>query len=124
MEGEVTLRPGHIEWDGFVEWARSRPESVQKVMREFPPGCIVRTVDNVILLCPAPGVSGTVVSYFENGRVRVSAPASIPHPEHGWGTLEPGDLISAEVDPKQLRLTSDVDLTREMVALALDGEIA
>ena len=52
-----------------IDWIRSRPPVVRDLMLKFPPSCLVRA--NTPLRHPAPGVIGKVVSYLENGNVRV-----------------------------------------------------
>lgn len=100
-------------------FARSRPESVQALMREWPPGATVKTKPGVVLLVPAPGVEGTVGSYFEDGKLGIAAPASIPHPKHGFGDAAVGEMLSAAVDPTQLVLVREDVCTRDDVAAAL-----
>jgi hypothetical protein len=51
------------------EWVRSRPRSVQALIRRFPLCCIVRA--NRPLASPPPGGTGMVVSYTELGEVGV-----------------------------------------------------
>lgn len=123
-----TLEQSIAEWEAQAaaldeagEWLRSRPEAIQRVAREFPPGCTVRTKPGVILLVPAPGVDGDVVSYYEDGHLGVAAPLSIPHPEHGWGDAEPGERAQAHVDPDLLELRGEPALTRADVAAMLEG---
>lgn len=107
-----------------IEWIRSRPESVQRLMIEWPPMCVVKTLPGVILLIPAPGVEGTVTSYYENGTLGVDAPMSIPHPTMGFkdrfGNDTHGEVIHAmNVDPGQLVLVREGLVTSEMVRGAL-----
>jgi hypothetical protein len=106
-------------WEEFAQFVRGRPESVQALMRDWPPTAIVRTRPGVTLLVPAPDVDGTVVSYFENGRLGVAAPITIPHPEHGFGAATPGEMAKAECSPDQLQLVREPLWTRDDVALAL-----
>ncbi len=47
----------------LIDWMRTQPEPVQRVMEKFPPRCTVRA--NIKLLCPAPGKTAKVVSYRE-----------------------------------------------------------
>lgn len=49
------------------EWVRSRPASVQVLMRRFPPACYVRPLRP--LVCPR--VEGVIFSYTEDGQVSV-----------------------------------------------------
>jgi hypothetical protein len=106
-------------WEEFAQFVRSRPDSVQALMREWPPMAIVRTRPGVVLLVPAPGIDGTVVSYFESGGLGVAAPITLPHPEHGFGAATPGDLTRAEVSPNQVQLVDEPIWTRVDVASAL-----
>lgn len=52
-----------------LEWIRSRPSCVQALMRKFPPSCKVLATRQ--LVCPAPGRTGVVASYFEDGTLSV-----------------------------------------------------
>lgn len=71
--------PWAIEWqsdpapDGAIEeiteWMRSRPCEVKEVMRRFPPACLVRALRP--LHTPAPGTTGLVWSYTEDGKLSV-----------------------------------------------------
>lgn len=106
-------------WPEFVEFVRSRPEGVQELMQEWPPLSIVRAIDGLTLLVPAPGVEGTVLSYFEDWRLGIVAPATIPHPEHGWGAIKPGDMLKAAVSPGMLILVREGMWTRADVERAL-----
>jgi hypothetical protein len=112
-------------WEEFVEYVRERPPVIQDLMRQWPPGAIVKTVPGVTLLIPAPGIEGTVNSYFEDGSLGIVAPTSIPHPEHGWGRdedgtpLEPGTLVAAAVDPAMLRLIREERWTKADIEEAL-----
>ena len=101
--------------DEFVRFVRSRPPSVQRLMREWPPLAVVRAREGVVLLVPAPGVEGTVQSYFEDGSLGVVAPATIPHPVHGWGDAEPGQMLKATVRPDQLEFVREGEWTRVAV---------
>lgn len=59
------------------EWIRTRPPIVQASLRDFPPGCVVKTKPTASKRIPAPGTMGILVSYFENGLVGVmQSPAS------------------------------------------------
>jgi hypothetical protein len=98
------------QWDEFVEFVRSRPAAIQRLMLIWPPYAMVRAKKDVTLLIPAPGVDGYVGSYVENGNLGIIAPTSVPHPEHGWGKdpetgepLPPGTMLSAECKPEVLR---------------------
>ncbi len=55
--------------DEGVAWIRSRPPSIQAIMRIFPPLCLVRATRP--LRCPAPGTVGYVYSYLEDGALYV-----------------------------------------------------
>lgn len=54
-----------------IEWIRTRPPSVQALMRRFPPGCLVRARARFLLLAPRPGELLPVHSYWEDGRISV-----------------------------------------------------
>lgn len=54
-----------------IEWMKTCPESIQAVMRWFPPLCKVQAANNVQVMVPRPGQIGTVVSYVENGNVTI-----------------------------------------------------
>jgi len=60
-----------------LEWMRTRPASVQALMRRFPPACHVRAIRP--LLCPAAGETAQVCSYWEDGRVGVAHPGQPRH---------------------------------------------
>lgn len=119
---------GDPNWPDFVEFVRERPPSVQALMREWPPLCVVKTRPGVVLLIPAPGVEGVVESYYENGTLGVSAPMSIPHPRHGFHApaagrdIEVGERVKAQnVRPDVLRLVREELWTRADVEEALRG---
>lgn len=101
------------------EWIRSRPMAVHVLMVAWPPACVVQTKPGVLLLVPAPGIFGEVVSYFEDGTLGVAAPITIPHPEHGFGGAEPGEMATAQVDPVDLVLVREGAVSREDVEEAL-----
>jgi len=46
-----------------IEWLKKRPSSITKLLIRFPPSCLVQA--NRTLMCPAPGETGIVTSYFE-----------------------------------------------------------
>jgi hypothetical protein len=108
-------------WQVFAEFLRSRPESIQALAREWPPFTVVRAREGEVLLVPAPGVEGTVESYYEGGELGIVAPLAIPHPVYGWKGLKPGELAQAQVRPDQLVFVREQTWTRADVALALDG---
>lgn len=103
-----------------LAWIRGRPAVVQALIREWPPAAAVRAIDGVTLLVPAPGVLGFVNGYVEDGSLIVVAPATIPHPVHGWGATQPGEMLQAHVEPSMLILVSEGDVTRDMIAAALE----
>lgn len=45
-----------------LNWIRTKPPEVKKMMIVFPPSCIVKA--KVELRVPAPGTCGIVISYF------------------------------------------------------------
>ena len=52
-----------------IEWIRSRPESVQALMRRFPPACVVQGTRSLGI--PRPGEYAVVQSYTEDGQLSV-----------------------------------------------------
>jgi hypothetical protein len=88
-------------------------------MLDWPPLCVVRARDEIKLLVPAPGVEGTVQSYSENGDLGIVAPATLPHPEHGWGTVTPGQLLAATVKADWLVLVREGEWSRADVEAAI-----
>jgi hypothetical protein len=58
------------------------PAALESI-RAFPPGAKVRAKPGRVFLIPAPGVDGTIYSYFEDGDLGVAAPVTIPHPSAG-----------------------------------------
>lgn len=50
-------------WADFPPWFSRLPESVKRLARRFPPGCLVRA--RVPLMIPAMGTVGIVISYNE-----------------------------------------------------------
>ena len=48
-----------------IAWLRERPAILYPLIRRFPPGCEVKA--KVPLVCPGPGKTGHVVSYYESG---------------------------------------------------------
>lgn len=51
-----------------INWLRSRPDSVKKVMRAFPPSCVVKSD---VSLLSADNCYGIVTSYMEDGMVTI-----------------------------------------------------
>jgi hypothetical protein len=96
----------------FVE---GYPTEGRALIAEWPPGCVVRARPGVVLMVPAPGVEGTVVSYFESGDLGVAAPLAIPHPVHGWGNARPGEVAKAPVSPADLEFVRTGLVTAEDV---------
>ncbi len=78
-----------------LEWLRSRPESIKKLMRKFPPACYV--IATRPLGMPAPGQIGQVMSYFESGLVSVQGRQSI-------GGVELGFEVRAQCEPEWLEV--------------------
>jgi len=52
-----------------IEWIRSRPDSVQALMRRFPPACVVQGTRPLGI--PRPGEYALVQSYTEDGQLSV-----------------------------------------------------
>lgn len=46
-----------------LEWIKSRPEAVKKMMLAFPPSCVVKA--NINLHCPKPDEFAIVTSFYE-----------------------------------------------------------
>ena len=57
--------------EATLEWLRNLPERIRDTVVQFPPSCLVKTVECVNLKCPAPGTVGIVMSYFEAGTLGV-----------------------------------------------------
>jgi hypothetical protein len=117
----------------MVEWLRSRPEPVQKLMREFPPECKVMARESVELMVPAPGVVGTVTSWFEDGTLGVDAPLQAEGLARGLAiAAEHGREVEAhehqtfhaqQVRPDQIEHLEDGPISRAEVAAILDSEV-
>jgi hypothetical protein len=108
----VSLTPEQQE--ELREFIVGFPADKRDLIVDWPPGCIVKTRPGVILLIPAPGVEGTVISYFESGLLGVAAPMTLPHPDHGWGDGAPGKMVKAQIDP------TDLEFIREETVSAAD----
>ena len=67
----------YIMGNDTVEWIKSRPKQIQDMIVKFPPDAKVRTKPGVKLHIPAPGESGIVCSWCENGCVSVVTPTSL-----------------------------------------------
>lgn len=79
-----------------VEWVRERPDSIKRLMLDFPPACWVVAAPGKSLCCPRPGDRAQIASYTEDGSVSVIGAARLP------GEAE--DLIKAFCDPSWLRV--------------------
>ena len=90
----------------FSDWVLGRPKEIQRLMIDWPPQATVRAKPGVILMVPAPGIEGTVTSWFESGTVGVDAPLSRAETSPATGeTLEAGAVMHAcEVEPEQLEI--------------------
>jgi len=103
---------GTVEFDeATVEWMQSRPDDVKAVMRNFPPSCLVRAKEGVELVCPAPGTTGVIRSYYHGADgVQISV---AEHPESDmW----------AHCDPEWLEVVGFYrDLDMETTASILDS---
>lgn len=76
----------------FSEWVRERPESIQRLMIDWPPEARVRAREGEVLMVPAPGVEGTVASWFEDGTIGVLA------------DLPAGTQLRGQCDPTKLEI--------------------
>lgn len=87
------------------EWLEERPPHVRSLAVRFPPGATVKAKDGQVLMVPAPGVTGEVYSYFENGCVGVVAPlaADVDSPITAWHGEE-GQMVRAQVRADCLEL--------------------
>lgn len=131
MEGDVTPNKDSFAPE-LVAWLRARPEPVQKLMREFPPECKVMAREGVELMVPAPGVVGTVTSWFEDGTLGVDAPLQAAGLARGLAIAaahgreveahEHQTFHAQQVRPDQIEHLEDGPITREQVAAILDGE--
>lgn len=92
------------------------------LMIQFPPGCIVRAVAGRELLVPAPGHTGAVVSYTDDGNVGViGKPArTITSPITG-NTISPAAPIRATCDPDWLEVVRYSTVTPEAVLEAIEN---
>lgn len=96
----------------FADWVRERPAEIQKLMIDWPPEATVRAKPGVVLMVPAPGVEGTISSWFESGTLGVDAPLLMTETSPATGeTLEAGTTMHAqEVRPDQLELVSYAEM--------------
>lgn len=87
QEGEIAYD------DATLEWLRSRPSSVMKLMLRFPPSCLV--APRKPLRCPAPDTFGIVHSYLEPDDENPEGSLSVrQHPEAGFRAhCSPSDLL-------------------------------
>lgn len=92
----------------FVEWVRGRPESVQRLLRQWPPGTQVKAREGRELVVPAPGMVGRVVSWTEDGDLGVVA--------------EGGGSIRATCDPEWLEAIGYPSVTPAQIATILDEQ--
>ena len=111
---QTAWQEGNLELDAeSIEWIRSRPDCIKKVMLKFPPSCIVRS--DLDLLCPALGCDGIVSSYFE------------PDSEHPDGMLSvrsfPDAEFKAQCRPEWLKVVGYYKgLTPERIKEVLSNE--
>ena len=100
--------------DAF-DWLRTRPPVVQALMLRLPLVCRVRAVAGKVLVYPAPGRIGRVVSYMEDGMVTVMDEAE-------WLAEKPG-AIRGTCDPDWLEVVQyDGNKTPDWVRRVLAGE--
>lgn len=99
-----------------TEWIRSRPLVIQELMRRFPPGCEVRA--NRPLMVPAPGTTGRVFSYFEDGNVKVAGTDLMGIPLHGICSAEWLEVIGYEdfLTPEWVEQVLSAETSRARVA--------
>lgn len=93
--------------DELREWLEGR-DAIHELARAWPPGCKVTSHEDTPLACPAPGIVGRVVSYFESGNIGVLAPMR-------WT----GVRFQGECDPAQLVFLEEGEITRADVEKAL-----
>lgn len=95
-----------------VRWMRSRPEGIQNLFLEFPPGCLVRPLR--ALKVPAPGTVGIVHSWLE------------PTPQQPHGALfvrqTPDDSVGGGCEPTWLEVVGYHNgLTPEVMSYFLNA---
>lgn len=110
------------EW--LREWlADPERKPVLTLIREWPPGCKVTSHEDAPLMIPAPGIVGTVVSWFEAGTVGVLAPMAEARTSPITRiTLEAGEQIRGECDPARLVFLEEGDITRADIEATLAAE--
>lgn len=109
------------QWAEFLEFVRGLPDVA--MLRDFPLGAAVQTKPGVLLLVPAPRVTGHVAGYSEeDGELAwliVTAPMTIPHPVHGWGRGSPGQILRAEIKPEKLTVVDRGPLSEAQIERAI-----
>lgn len=88
----------------FTEWVLSRPPEIQRLMIDWPPEARVRAKDGAVLMVPAPGLVGKIVSWFEAGNVGVLAPLAIGVRTPAGEELGAGEELRGECDPEKLEI--------------------
>lgn len=97
------------ETQEVIEWIRSRPDKIKKVMLLLPPGCVVKCKPEHPLRHPAPGHTAQLVCYTEkaSGEVIVK--------------VQDGRVL-ADCDPEWLDVAEYAQgITPEFVRLACEG---
>lgn len=97
-----------FDFKATAAWIRSRPASVQALIRTFPPGCVVEATR--VLQVPRPSGLAAVISYTEDGSI------SVAHVDE--------DGPRAFCDPVWLRVVSYGILKPEDVTAILAGPAA
>ncbi len=90
--------------DEMTNWIRERPESVQRLMIDWPPMATVRARRGEVLMVPGPGVEGEIASWFEDGTVGVEAALTQPVTNPAGETLEAGTVLRGQCDPAKLEI--------------------
>lgn len=85
-----------------IEWLRERPAKLYPLIRRFPPGCTVKA--KVPLVCPGPGKTGHVVSYYESGKTVGVL---------GEDTFMGAGTVKADCDPDDLEVVGYLKCTPE-----------
>lgn len=103
----------------LADWLDDR-DAIHALAVEWPPASKVRAQEGRVLIAPAPGVIGTITSYFEDGSIGVAAPmaATVVSPITGE-TAEVGEVIQGNCEAEWLELVEFGPFTPDDVRSAL-----
>jgi len=85
------------------QWLGAMPTTLHQLIEDFPPLSRVEAKLGVVLLIPAPGVVGAVISYTNDGFLGVRAPIGATVTNQQGETIPAGTVLSAPCKPSEMR---------------------